>query len=710
MLVDKKDIDILELYLYQNSISIEELVKDINITERSVRNRIENLNYVFQKSNSKMELAITKNKVVLKDKNKKLEEFIEKFELGNYNFNKDERVEIILFLSLILNDGFKFEMLEKILNVGKSTLKNDMKEVRTKLEKSGLSFISRPKKGLILTGSENIIRKLLLEYILKYFYIKSFNSLEAKNIINPVARLMKIWIENLKTKDIKIYFNFLKEIEKKINKIISDEGFEVLIIYLLIIHSPLKRIALTDDEILNEKFLKATDEYKLLDDVINNWNYKENKFTDSEPEKLKFIEYLLGTHSYNFDYSFYENWIQVETLVREIIKNVDDQLDVSIINDSILEDGLINHIRPTIYRIMNDIELKKLDIKEVIEKYNLLFNIVKKSLKPLEDYLGKTIEPEELAYLTIYFKLAIDRNKKNISRHISNILIVCNFGYGTSQLLVESLKEKYFLTIADVIPYNNFLNYDLKNIDLIISTINIEEKQSKIPVIKVSPLLGEDDEIKIKHYLNEKTYEEINLDKVIEIVERYSKIEDKENLEKDLEQYLNVKKKTKKENVKTLLEILSFENIKILPKVKNWQDGIKKSGEILLENKYIQEGYIKECTDIISQKGMYMLIGKNIILPHGSINKNILKTGMSFLKIENEVLFPEKTKIKYIVMLATQDKKEHINAFLQLKKIIDETDFLEKIDKITDQKELYNMIEEKFEKIKDKDFEILKYK
>ena len=78
MLVDKKDIDILELYLYQNSISIEELVKDINITERSVRNRIENLNYVFQKSNSKMELAITKNKVVLKDKNKKLEEFIEK--------------------------------------------------------------------------------------------------------------------------------------------------------------------------------------------------------------------------------------------------------------------------------------------------------------------------------------------------------------------------------------------------------------------------------------------------------------------------------------------------------------------------------------------------------------------------------------------------------------------------------------------------------
>ena len=56
------------------------------------------------------------------------------------------------------------------------------------------------------------------------------------------------------------------------------------------------------------------------------------------------------------------------------------------------------------------------------------------------------------------------------------------------------------------------------------------------------------------------------------------------------------------------------------------------------------------------------------------------------------------------------DKKEHINAFLQLKKIIDETDFLDETEKITDEIKLYNLMAEKFEKIKDKNFEILKYK
>lgn len=48
----------------------------------------------------------------------------------------------------------------------------------------------------------------------------------------------------------------------------------------------------------------------------------------------------MGTHSYNFDYSFYENWIQTETLIREIIKNVDEKLDISIVNDNLLEDGI----------------------------------------------------------------------------------------------------------------------------------------------------------------------------------------------------------------------------------------------------------------------------------------------------------------------------------------------------------------------------------
>ncbi|MCP1223162.1 transcription antiterminator [Sebaldella sp. S0638] len=710
MLIDKKDIGILEFFLNENSVSVKKLEDDINVTERAIRTRLENLNYVFHKSNMKAELKIEKNMAVLSRKNENLRKFLEEFDLGNYNFNKYERMEIIYFFSLISEEGFKFGTLEKILNVGKSTLKNDMKEVREELHKLGFSFISKPKKGLILVGNENNIRKLLLEYILKYFYIKNFDSIEIREQTEPVARTVNVLVKQLKTEDIKLYFNFLKKIEEKMKKMISDEGFEVLIIYLMIIHSRNTEDRLLEEHISNENFLRATNEYKVLNKLIQDWKYQYNRFSSNEFEILKFVEYLLGTHSYNFDYSFYENWIQIETLIREIIKNVDEKLDISIVNDNLLEEGLINHIRPTIYRIKNNIRLKKLDLNEVTERYSVLLNIVRESVKPLEDYLGKSMEIEELVYLTIYFKLAVDRKKKKLARHINNILIVCNFGYGTSRLLVENLKERYLLNITDVIPYNNFLDYDLKDTDIIISTIDINLKHSEIPVIKVSPILDSDDEKKIKKYLKEKTYESVSMGKVMEIIEKYGRIENRNAMEKELELYLNVNREEEKEYIKTLPEILPAENMKITGEVKNWQEGIRESGKILLENGYIKESYIEECVEIIYEKGMYMLIGKNIILPHGSIKKNVFKTGMSFLKLKKEIEFPENIKIKNIVMLATLDKKEHINAFLQLKKIIDETKFLDDIEKITDERKLYDLMTAKFEKIKDKNFEILKYK
>ena len=64
MLIDKKDIEILKFYLHENFVSIDKLEKDINVTERAIRTRLENLNYAFLKSNLDMELKIEKNKVM----------------------------------------------------------------------------------------------------------------------------------------------------------------------------------------------------------------------------------------------------------------------------------------------------------------------------------------------------------------------------------------------------------------------------------------------------------------------------------------------------------------------------------------------------------------------------------------------------------------------------------------------------------------------
>lgn len=59
------------------------------------------------------------------------------------------------------------------------------------------------------------------------------------------------------------------------------------------------------------------------------------------------------------------------------------------------------------------------------------------SAKYLEKYIGKTIPKEEIAFLTIHFKTAIDR-KLSIQKKTKNILLVCGLGYGSSKLLAQN--------------------------------------------------------------------------------------------------------------------------------------------------------------------------------------------------------------------------------------------------------------------------------
>ena len=60
---------------------------------------------------------------------------------------------------------------------------------------------------------------------------------------------------------------------------ISDEGFEVLIIYLLIIHSRKKEDRLLEEHISNENFLRATNEYKVLNNFFNSEGAPKDIYT-----------------------------------------------------------------------------------------------------------------------------------------------------------------------------------------------------------------------------------------------------------------------------------------------------------------------------------------------------------------------------------------------------------------------------------------------
>lgn len=665
--------------------SIEKVSEELNISERTIRYRIEDLNDFFSDENIDYKVII-ENRVI---KGFGDLEIVKK-ELGekNYTFSQSERIEMISLLLLMSSYGCKADEICDFIDISRSTFKGDMRIVREKFQEQGLKIISKANKGLIVQGSEIVIRKLLLEKFKKSFEVEDKKLRFFEKISNKETGIIKNYI---KTEDILSASEYLEQVKKDLNKKISDEAYQILIIYILILIKRLENDLALDKNIQNQEFIKSTADFDAVKANIKMLE-KNNSFLVNEFEIMKITEFILGSHTYNFKYSFYENWIYIEKLADELINKVSEKININILNDTTLRDGLINHLIPTIYRLKNDIELENSIHEEIIEQYPVLYSEVKSALKKIEDFIGKEFSENETSFFVVHFVLSIKRMVERLETK-KKILIVCGLGYGTSNLLKQEMEDFFDIEVKDLVPLNNLKNIDINGIDFIITTAAINKNEFTVPVIKVNSILTKENIIELLAAGIKNRKNRVNISEIVEIVRKYSDIQNEEHLTNNLIRYFENIENKKVENFiePSLTDLLPMQNIKIEKDMNNWEEAVFEAGKILEDNGYIKEKYIYEMIEKIKELGMYMMIGDGIILPHADIGENVIKTGISYLQLKKPVLF-QNIEIKHIFALASCDKKEHIKGLLELKENIDENNLKEILEKCSTEKEVFKII------------------
>ncbi len=683
MFIDNKKIVLLN-HLNED---IEKVSETLGISERTIRYRIEDLNEFF--IDEKIDYKIVIESRIIKGFGN-LEEVIKELEDKNYNFSKSERLEIIFLFLLISSNGCIADEICYLVDISRSTFKIDMRFIRQELEKKKLKVISKANKGLIILGNEIIIRKLLLEKLKKIFEIENKKLKFFEKISSYEVNIIKNYISS---QNIQIVTQYLEKLKIVLNKKISDEAYQILMIYLLIVIKRLENNLTLEKNLQNQEFIKSTYDFEIVKSNIfileDNENIKMN-----ELEIIKITEFLLGAHTYNFKYSFYENWIYIEKMADDLIKKVSEKINLNILKDNTLRDGLINHLIPTIYRLKNDIELENSIHREIIEQYPILYNEVKTALKKIENFIGKEFSENETSFFVVHFVLSIKRMAEK-SEEKKKILIVCGLGYGTSNLLKQEMEELFDIEIKDLVPLNNLKNIDTREIDFIITTTDIKKLEVNIPIVKVNSILTKENitdllTVGIKNRKNR-----INISEIMEIIKKYSNIEDEEELEKILAGYFeNIENKEIEKFIDlSLKDILPLKNIKITKNAVTWKAAIFEAGKILYDNGYIKEKYIFEMIEKIKELGLYMMIGEAIILPHADIGENVIKTGISYLQLIEPIKIGDEMEIKHIFALASCDKNEHIKGLLELKKNIDENNLKEILEKCSTSEEIFNIIE-----------------
>jgi mannitol operon transcriptional antiterminator len=680
MKINNRLLSILNFLEKKPETTIKEISEYLEISDRSVRYEIENLNFLLDINGLPLVKKGTKGSLSFGNNPEKSNLAVL---LNSINTcSKEERIRYIKLIFLA-EGTVNISSLSRTLDVSRTTIRADIKEIIAEFSAENITV-----KENCLYMSEKNIRNYILKYFHKdliQFYYYNMETMDK----NMIQEYFYLYISDLNIVFLKDFIeNTLKKLESNANNF-----HEYIFNYLVLLYIRLKNNRHIQ-KVENESFLRNTAEFRIITQQLKELA-GHIKIVFSEEEKLLICDYILGFLSYSYNTSIFEYWIKTEVIIKNLINKVNIHTQINISNDEELLRSLLGHIKPTIYRLKNNLAVEHEIYIEAVEAYPELFNIIKNALFELEELIGKEIPDSEIALFTLHFLASLERNKENERK---KVILICGGGYGTSMLVAGQIKQNYNLEIIDTISYMQFLDYDISNIDLVITTLNLKEyshKHRDIPVIKISPFFTYNDQKKLSRFLTKKkSYDDDKLKTILKIIERNSIIQNMDTLVSELSEVITEKEYNKEiTETKNLLYFISKEKAVITKNSVSWEEALKICGNILVKTGDISEKYIDEILNLTENFGAHFVLENGIAIPHGEVDKNVFKSSISILLSKKPVIFPEQKKVSLIFFISAKTTKDHLKSVEEIMKISQNKDFLAEISLIKESHLIIQTIE-----------------
>lgn len=548
---------------------------------------------------------------------------------------EERRMGILTHLLKISPKTTSIEKLSKIYYVSKTSIVNDLNYVEEKIKIYNLK-LEKGKKGSKITGSERDIREALINFINMSTRLKENEKAISDRIDDET---LKELIHQFKKEDIYNIEKLLGNVEKKLGYILADSYYINILTHLLILLERIKNGVVKYDtqkiknyEVSEQNMYSISKE--LSDDLLKNFDVKLPE------EEIYFIyQYLvssgIGNSKNDNNWELSQLMKQVKTQVKNIIKDIViyfyEITKIDLKKNSKLYGSLILHIKALINRMEYEIKIKNSMYEEIKKEFPYMYEVTNQIMnKIIEKYKMKKISKYEISYLTIYFQAILESRKA-----IKNVIVVCSSGFGTSYLLKNRI-QKIFpeLDVKDVLSVNDLKNnYNLDNIDLIISTIHL--KSINKPVAYVSSVLNEED-VKL---LNNNF-----------IIREY---------EKDFAKMDKINKKNKAFSEKSfkLDKILAKDMIKLDLNLQNKNEIFKEMAELLYKNKAIK-----------SKKRFLLEIEKReisgdtnlqnkIAIPHIK-SENVKYEQVIIFRLKKDIIWDNSdSRVKAVILVISKERK-----------------------------------------------------
>ncbi len=640
---------ILDYLLKHTVVSTQKIADEIGLSEKTVRVKLDGLEtYLTQ---SKLGELVRKPRIgiwlkVNDSQRTALVNTMLDDESTYFVTENDDRVTLTTKL-LLRNIGGNLTTtkLASDLYLSTPTMLKVVKEAEDRLSKFDISLKRVRNKGIELEYSESNYR----------FAIKSMILQESKD--KPVEDLITYFMPGL---DIPLIRKVILETENEWGVEFTDGSFNDLLILVCCAvyrNSIAKSFSTSAQEIM---IFERHNEYAFAQAIFQRLS-KSLKINISQNEIAFLSIQILCSKVIGSNVMLvptervreYDNNLEIFT--EKLINIVGNILNVDLSNDIALYQGLLSHLRPTIFRLRYGRSMPNNLVHTIKSEYKQVFRSVWSISVLFEEYYNLKVTEDELGYIVLYIQAAIERKE-----HPLHVVLASNLGMSHNQLLCERIKKNLSdIKDIEIVAVHEFRLNKFSNADVILTTGNMNLHDPRI--IEIDHLLTPQGVHKLRRHL---------LNVTLRRVEKISRFDSRchQLFEPDLIfTHLNVK------NKEELLEILTLH---------------------LVRKGYVTRKYLN--TVLERESATSTSDGNRVAIPHGNQNE-VNEAKVVIATLDKPIHWYEEDDVDVIFLLAvkmtSQEETEITQLFYkQYIKLVETDEAVDVLRKIPNNIEFYKFL------------------
>ena len=471
------------LKLIENEKKLPKIAELLKLTERSIRYKIDEINEEL----GTRKIEIKKREFFSSLTDEDMTKLIENIEGESYVYNQKEREELIILYTLMKKDKFLLKEVAEKLGTSKSTIRNDLKNLKKILLDYNIRLLQDDKLKYYFDYLEEDYRYFIAIFLYKYV---SFDKKYDKIFFDDISYFRKVIYKEIKDE----YMTEINSVSQKIKEAELDYMDETLnILVILMVVSQKREKKNSNLKIENIEVLEKREEYLQLKKTFKDF---------SNTNLIFFTDYLFRiTRDERDVFVKFKNWLDISVAINKIVRTFEIENKIDLKNIDVFLDEIFYYIKPLIFRTKRKIKLKNSILKDVKKLYPSIFNFLKKNFYFLEEVIDEKVSDEEIAYLVPFFHKALQNNNKINKKGI----LVTTYKENIALFLKEDIETEFLIDIDKILTLKSFeqIEKKIENYDYILTTFSVEKDFVKeiehTKIIELNPILTEKDIKKLEN-------------------------------------------------------------------------------------------------------------------------------------------------------------------------------------------------------------------